>query len=548
MAPRRVDSRVPRWQRWSSCALTALVAGGCGQSQPSSLSDGGPSAYWAPASADHSQSTAPTTLAAQSPIVLYRLPTPETPEAIAPPIEWAPIVVTKAPAIPTTDTPTTELAPTEWSPTLLAPRELADEAYPAPTETAAAARVASEPVATEPVAAAPSAEQVAAAPVDASPVTPDLPANAADADQPSEAQPPSPSDWASTFASTPYAKLVEDATSTPTEDRAEETPAKETAEKDSPKVEQTVSKPASPPAEELLADASPLTTGEPTSAMVCQRAQEKIQRAYALAQRGAYFASRTELVDVLRMLADAKDRKHGAARRSILLADGLRALDEAADFCPQVGQADSDVNVKVIISSHRTPVGKSDEAAGLMPQQLADLYLRYAQRQLGEAVDGEPAGSMALHALGKIYGQLDKLEPEKQPLADRQAFALQQAALVARADNYLAAHELGMLLAETGHYAESETLLGQVATRQANPVVLRNLARVQRKLGREELAVANERQAQVYAARTGAPATNGVMWVPPQALAQTSDGMPPSRRVAAAPQQPGGPVPTQYRR
>ncbi len=161
---------------------------------------------------------------------------------------------------------------------------------------------------------------------------------------------------------------------------------------------------------------------------------------------------------------------------------------------------------------------------------------------------GEQSGSMALHALGKIYSQLGKLEPEKQPLADRRAFALQQAALVARADNYLAAHELGVLLAESGHYTEAENLLTQVATRQPNPVVFRNLARVERKLGREGAAVASDRQAQYYAARGGVQSTQGVSWVAPQALAQTSDGMPPGQRVATVPNPQGGRVPPQYRR
>ena len=74
--------------------------------------------------------------------------------------------------------------------------------------------------------------------------------------------------------------------------------------------------------------------------------------------------------------------------------------------------------------------------------------------QLAAAVAGEPAGSMALHALGKLDSQLGRIEPQH-PQADRRAFALQQAALLARDDNHLAAHELGVLLAESGHYVEA---------------------------------------------------------------------------------------------
>jgi hypothetical protein len=274
--------------------------------------------------------------------------------------------------------------------------------------------------------------------------------------------------------------------------------------------------------------------------MVSERAQEKIRQAYALARRGAYFAARRELVDVLRSLAEAKDQKYGAARRTTALANGLRALDEAEDFCPCGTDADAQLSVAVIASSHQTPEGKSPAAAALMPQQVADLYLRYAQVQLGASVAGEPAGSMALHALGKIYSQVGELEPEKAPLADRQGFALQHAALLARADNHLAAHELGVMLAESGHYVEAEYLLMQVAMREPHPVVLRNLARVQRKLGREDVAAATERQAQSLAS-AGNP---NVRWVPPQTLAQTTDAVPPDpTRIAAGSPRPYAPAP-----
>jgi hypothetical protein len=79
-------------------------------------------------------------------------------------------------------------------------------------------------------------------------------------------------------------------------------------------------------------------------------------------------------------------------------------------------------------------------------------------------------------------------------------------------------------------------LIGEVAVREPNAVVLRNLARVQRKLGREELAAASEQQAQFYANRDGAgPGAHGVVWVNPATLVRTGDATAPPRAVAAAP-------------
>jgi len=294
-------------------------------------------------------------------------------------------------------------------------------------------------------------------------------------------------------------------------------------------------------AKALLADASPSATGLPTGAVVTERAQAKIRRGYALARRGANFAARSEFVAVLRMIAEAKDQKHGARRRTIALASGLRALEEADDFAAKGSELDAEVSVAVIVSSHRTPVAKGDEAAPLMPQQLADLYFRYAQLQLGASVAGEPAGSMALHALGKLYSQLARAESGQHPQADRKAFALQQAALLARDDNHLAAHELGVLLAESGHYIESEHLLNQVAAKEPHPVVFRNLARVQRKLGNEQLAAASERLAQVIAHRD--VADRNVLWVSPDTLARTGDAVAPATPPAGVAGTPPIPQP-----
>jgi hypothetical protein len=278
--------------------------------------------------------------------------------------------------------------------------------------------------------------------------------------------------------------------------------------------------------------------GAPTGAVVNDRATARIRHGFELAERGAYFAARNEFVDVLRMIASAKDQMYGSPRRTLALADGLRALDEAADFSPAAAGV-GELRHSVIVASHQTPVAKSLAVDGMLPEQLADAYLEYAGRQLGAAVAGEPAGSMALHALGKLHSRLGRVEPEQNPQADRCAFALQQAALLARSDNHMAAHELGVLLAEGGHLAESGMMLRQVAERAPDPVVFRNLARVESQLGRPDVAAAYQRSAELLAARGNAPG-GPVQWVPPATLARTPDPLaPPANpmmaRGAAAP-------------
>lgn len=267
------------------------------------------------------------------------------------------------------------------------------------------------------------------------------------------------------------------------------------------------------------ADAStlhPVATGVPTGVKVNERAKVKIRRGYLMAQRGAYYSARREFTEVLQLLAQAKDNLSGKPRRGTALSAGLRALREAADFAPRGVILDASVDLAVITSSHSTPVAKDPTVS--LPQQLMDRYLRYAQKQLGAAVAGEPAGSMALHALGKLYSQLGRVEPEQHPLATRIAYSYQQASLFAHNGNHLAAHELGVLMAESGHYAQAENLLTQVASREPHPEVLKNLAKVQGALGRVEAAAATEAQAD--AMRAHYASTNGVQWVPPSAFSQ----------------------------
>jgi tetratricopeptide (TPR) repeat protein len=225
------------------------------------------------------------------------------------------------------------------------------------------------------------------------------------------------------------------------------------------------------------------TTGVLTDARLEQECRDKIGAAFALAKRGASFAARQELIEVLRKISQAKDTREGSRTRSASLAAGLRALEEAEDFAPRGTQLEAELALDIVCASHRTPLARELDLDSMLPSQMMERYNRYAQIKLAVAVAGEPAGSMALHTLGKLNSQLKATEPEQHPLATRRAVAFQQAALLAHNENYLAAHELGLLLAETGHFPEAKHLLAQVATQQPNAMVYRNLARIHQASG-----------------------------------------------------------------
>lgn len=263
-----------------------------------------------------------------------------------------------------------------------------------------------------------------------------------------------------------------------------------------------------------------------------------VQRGYALAQRGALFAAQTEFVQVLRRVAQANDAASGTDEHSRALAAGLRALDEADDFVPAGIQLEADLDVRIVASSHRTPVLR-DEPATAMPHQAVALYHRYAEQQLACCVAREQAGSMALHGLGNIYARLAERGDDDVQLA-RNAITMYSAALAARPDNHLAANELGVLLCRAGRPAEATRLFERTIDRAPNATAYHNLAVAQQKLGMAGQAAANEQEALRLAAwerATGAVSRRlGVEWVSPAEMARVAQPAPwtPTAHNAAA--------------
>lgn len=268
----------------------------------------------------------------------------------------------------------------------------------------------------------------------------------------------------------------------------------------------------------VMKESSSVGTGVVSNTRLNEQAKAKIRSAFALANRRAHFAARQELIEVLRLISQAKDLETGKPDHTHALAAGLRALDEAEDFVPKGTQLEGEMNLRVLTDSHRTPIAKQIDLDEVLPQWVMNKYYRYAQLKLAFAVAGDPAGSMALHTIGKIHSQLCRLEPERHQLAPRRAMAFQQAALFAHQGNHIAAHELGVLLADAGHLMEAEQLLSQVAEREPNSIVFRNLAHVQAKLGYPQHAAANRAQADQLV-RRGADRNKPVQWLSPEAFA-----------------------------
>ena len=256
-----------------------------------------------------------------------------------------------------------------------------------------------------------------------------------------------------------------------------------------------------------------------------------VQRGYNLAQHGAFFAARTEFIQVLRRVAQAKDAGSSTDDHARALAAGLRALDEADDFVPQGVQLEAELDVRKVASSHRTPVLR-DYPEEVLPQEAVVLYHSYAQQELSIAASGEQAGSMALYGLGKVNARLAERRDDDVQLT-RGAMTMYSAALDACPDNHMAANELGVLLCRTGHAAEAVDRFTRAIDLAPNATAYHNLAVAQQKLGMAGQAAANEQESQRLAAldrSAGAVSRRaGVQWVSPAEMARVT--------------QPGSPTP-----
>jgi tetratricopeptide (TPR) repeat protein len=272
--------------------------------------------------------------------------------------------------------------------------------------------------------------------------------------------------------------------------------------------------------------ANPATKSELTNQLL-----PAVQRGYNLAQHGAFFAARTEFIQVLRRVAQAKDAGSNSDEHARALAAGMRALDEADDFVPQGAQLEAELDVRKVASSHRTPVLR-DYPEEVLPQEAVVLYHSYAQQELSIAAKSEQAGSMALYGLGKVYARLAERRDDDVQFT-RSAMTMYSAALDACPDNHMATNELGVILCRTGHAAEAVDRFTRAIDLAPTATAYHNLAVAQQKLGLAGQAAANEQESQRLAAldrSAGAVSRRaGVQWVSPAEMARvTQPGAPAS--------------------
>ena len=283
-----------------------------------------------------------------------------------------------------------------------------------------------------------------------------------------------------------------------------------------------------------------------------RNAERAVQLGISLAERRAYYSARANFIQSLRSVAQSLDENAHNSQHSEALTQGLRAIQEAADFAPQVDVAYEETNLPLVISSHRTQLLKDADAKQLTSGQCLQEYLAYGETQIAQAVEGQPVASAAIYGLGRLQTALQEEHPEPTTtIRELRAMALYQAALIVDARNFRAANELGVLLARHGKFDDAVRAL-QLSVRVFPQVTTwHNLAAIHQRngdherarLALQEASKISPRQNEIEDQNTASASPDGIQWVSPDQFNRVGSDVPQLARSGAAGPAATGPSP-----
>jgi len=301
-----------------------------------------------------------------------------------------------------------------------------------------------------------------------------------------------------------------------------------------------------PPARRMI-PATQIPGPNPARVAVSRRAMALVRKGQSLAVRNAQYSARADFVQALRLIAQAEDEMHDGSQHSKSLAAGLLALQEAQDFVPSGrGRWSDQFDVQVISAAHGTPVIRElghdgEPPSDMTPWQARQMYYTFAQKKLAQAGGDDAVASAALSSLGKLYVGRDGTADDESLVSSAQARSFFQAALRVDSRNYMAANELGVLLARYGQLQDARQVLQHgVAIEKDFPALWRNLAVVHQRMGeldlerraRKEFKLAQHR---IESGQSQSEAGSAVRWVDAETFA---DLTPPTERRRTAEQPP----------
>lgn len=296
---------------------------------------------------------------------------------------------------------------------------------------------------------------------------------------------------------------------------------------------------------EASPDATPYSAAEAEALL--RQAEEHNRLGLISAAKGAVFSARTEFLAALRLVAAALDAHEQTNIHIAALAAGLTAMTEAEDFASPREHSGAEIDFAPAIRSHSSRIVSESVASTMSAATLRELYTDFATGQLAAAVAGSPTGSAALHRLGKVALISASQASTKDSRGKARVFF--EAALVADADNFPAANDLAVHLAEDGYYDRAIATLRDALSRAPQPALWNNLAAIHDRRGERHLAHAARLEATNFAARgnsiAGVLPSHNVAWVDAHTFAAAAKPNLEMQTAAAPKQRPvAGPMPS----
>ena len=184
----------------------------------------------------------------------------------------------------------------------------------------------------------------------------------------------------------------------------------------------------------------------------------------------------------------------------------MRALEEADEFAFNNYEYGSELRLRPLVDSHRTPVLRNADLSKMTALLAMQHYYQFAHEQLALATHHEPVASKSLYGLGCLAND-DRSRVAGESSGGPKAIAFYHAAVACDPLNSTAANELGVMLAQAGQLTESLDVLHHAVSVHPNPVTINNLAEVHRRMG--NLTAAMEIQNHGFASPPEAGRTRG---------------------------------------
>ena len=233
------------------------------------------------------------------------------------------------------------------------------------------------------------------------------------------------------------------------------------------------------------------------------RAQEHIDYGESLARRNSYMAAREEFALALLMIARSHKAQSGPSAYSNRLAQGLTALDEAADLIGLNNERSQDSVFQQKVRSHKTRLISPEDIGNISATKALDYYFGYAQSQIEQAIGHSAAGSAALHALGKIESRNSENNRRGDWTGQARSLVFFRAAMNCNPANAVCSNDLGVMLHNMGRLKEAERAFKASLNSSPTRLGWANLAAVHSQLA-VNAQVAEERDRQMHLARTAA--------------------------------------------